>query len=271
MTRKIRAVENISANYDKLATPNTGIKMRPSVGLDDSVGEYIYIKTHNIEPYDKQARKLFDEVELHNMAETIRNYGIRNPLTVIKGDRPGSYRVISGERRLRAAKIANLDKVPCIILEREDFAEEIAVIENIQRSDLHPIELSNAYAALLKDFNYGDQTKLAQKLGVNNSHLSEVLSLNRLPEDIKNYLLENNIRKRSLLRKVANERDLETVKMILGGDKEQLAKKERRKFALRIYFQGDSAVLGGIQKKMNSTQKNSLLHQLRELIQKIDS
>lgn len=133
---------------------------------------------------------------------------------------------------------------------------------------MHPIELSNAYAALLKDFNYGDQTKLAQKLGVSNSHLSEVLSLNRLPEDIKNYLLENNIRKRSLLRKVVNERDLETVKMILGGDKEQLAKKERRKFALRVYFQGDNAVLGGIQKKMSKQQRESLVQQLKELIEK---
>lgn len=268
MTRRIRTVEKISSNYDKLASPNTGIKMRPSVGLDNNVGEYIYIKTQSIEPYDKQARKIFDEVELQNMAETIKNYGIRNPLTVIKGDKPGAYRVVSGERRLRAAKIANLERVPCIILEQEGLAEEIAVIENIQRSDLHPIELSNAYAALLKDFNYGDQTKLAQKLGVSNSHLSEILSLSRLSDDIKNYLLEKNIRKRSLLRKIVNERNLETVKVILGGDKERLAKKDRRKFALRVYFQGDNAVLGGIQKKMSKQQKESLVQQLKDLIQK---
>lgn len=78
---------------------------------------------------------------------------------------------------MRASKVAGLEKVPCIILDQESLAEELAVIENIQRADLHPVELAAAYASLLRDFNYVDQTNLAKKLGVTNSHLSEVLSL----------------------------------------------------------------------------------------------
>ena len=270
MARQIRIVEKISDKYEKLASPGSGAKMRASIGLDKNVGEYIYIKTENIEPYDKQARKLFDQAELEKMAETIKIYGIRNPLTVIKGDNPGFFKVVSGERRLRAAKIAGLERVPCIILDQHDLAEEVAVIENIQRSDLHPIELSSAYSALLKDFNYGDQTKLAHKLGVSNSHLSEVLTLHKLSGEIKEYLLQNNIRTRSSLRKIMNETNLQTVKQLLGKESGYVAKMERRKFAVRIYFNGESAIIAGVQKKMTSSQKNSLLSQLKNLIDNLE-
>jgi ParB family chromosome partitioning protein len=135
---------------------------------------------------------------------------------VIKTDEPGVYQVISGERRLRAARIAKLEKVPCIILSDEAHAEEIAVIENIQRSDLHPTELAEAYSSLLKNFNHGDQSKLAKKLAVSNSHISETLSLSKLPEEIKNFLVEKNISKRSILRKLTSHTTLEQMKNFLG-------------------------------------------------------
>ena len=271
MARKIRVVEKISEKYEKLASPGSGLKMRSSIGLDKNVGEYIYIKAENITPYNNQARKLFDQDELEKMAETIKSYGIRTPLTVIKGDTAGFFKVISGERRLRAAKIAGLERVPCIILEQQEIAEEVAVIENIQRSDLHPLELSSAYAGLLRDFNYGDQTKLAQKLGVSNSHLSEVLTLYKLPQKIKDYLLENNIRTRSSLRKIMNETSLDNVKKLLGKEAGYIAQKERRKFAIRIYFNGDNAIIASVQKKLTFSQKNSLLAELKNLISNLEN
>lgn len=270
MVRKIRTLETISEKYDKIAAPNSGIRMRPSIGLDQNVGEYLFVKVDSIEPYDKQARKIFDEDELMRLAETIKTYGVRQPLTVIRGERPGLYKVISGERRLRSAKIAGLEKVPCIILDQEDLAEELAVIENIQRSDLHPVELASAYASLLKDFNYGDQTKLAKKLGVTNSHLSEILALHRLSSDIKDYLLSEKITTRSALRKVVNETQLESVKEILGHEVPQTKRQNRRKFALRIYFEGDKAVLGGMQTELSSGQKQSLVAKLKNITTQLE-
>src|SRR3990167_4447335 len=156
-------IKEAPENYDKLASPNSAAKLRPSIGLDNTIGEFFYINVDNLKTYEKQARKHFDLTELNQLAETIREHGVRQPLSVIKTEESGIYQVISGERRLRAARIAGFEKVPCIILSEEAQIEEIAVIENIQRSDLHPVELAEAYSSLLKNFNYGDQSKLAKK------------------------------------------------------------------------------------------------------------
>ncbi len=161
--RNIRLKE-ISKSYDKLASPNPNAKLRPSIGLDGNIGEFFYLNVENLKTYSKQARKCFDLEELNKLAETIREHGVRQPLSVIKTEEPGIYQVISGERRLRAAKISGLEKVPCIILSDTAKVEEIAVIENIQRADLYPIELSNAYTSLLKSFNHGETYYAARNM-----------------------------------------------------------------------------------------------------------
>lgn len=209
--RKI-TIRNIGDKYKRLAEPNVERKGRISVGLENTVGEFFFIKTDDLIPYPKQARRLFDEDDIKNLAATIKEYGIRQPLTIKKTPDLGKYWVISGERRLRAAKLVGLNKVPCIILDETVSEEEVSLIENIQRSDLHPVELASAYRSLIKDYNHGDQNKITLKLGVAKSHISETLKYARLPENIQTKLVEKNIRSREILRKLckySNEADME--------------------------------------------------------------
>jgi ParB family chromosome partitioning protein len=259
----------VSSNYDKIAAPNPDAKMRPSIGMENSIGEFFYINVDNLEPYSKQARKSYNEEEMNNLAETIAEHGVTQPLNVIKTNKPGFYEVISGERRLRAAKIAGLNKVPCIIRDNDDQAEEIAVIENIQRSDLHPIELASAYSSLLEKHNYGDQANLAKKLGVGRSHLSETLNYINLPEEIKVYLLDKNIRTRSLLRSLVACANIEKMREYLGITK-RANKIGSLKSVLRISLnEGNFQIQDRSLKKLSSDDKKKLKTELQKIINQL--
>lgn len=176
---------------------------RTSAFNDFNRSEIVYLTLEQLTPYRNQARKVFDETELNSMAATIKEHGIRQPLTVFCADPDRSvYEVVSGERRLRAAKIAGLTKVPCIILQNGEKAEEIALIENIQRQDLHPIELSRALKKMCETRGWGGQTELKEKLGISLSTISELLKLGEFSEVVQNTLLEKNIRGRDYFRKL---------------------------------------------------------------------
>ncbi len=261
--------KEVSSNYDKIAAPNPDAKMRPSIGMENSIGEFFFINVSHLEPYIKQARKSYNEEELNNLAETIAEHGVTQPLHVIKTEKPGFYQVISGERRLRAAKIAGLNKVPCIIRDNDDHAEEIAVIENIQRSDLHPIELSSAYSSLLENLNYGDISKLARKLGISKSHISETMSYANLPEEIKSYLLENNIRTRQILRRLSALDNIEDMQVLLGITN-QANKVSSQKNVLRISFiDGNFKIQDRSLKKLSTDDKAKLKSELKKIIDKL--
>lgn len=261
--------KEVSSNYDKIAAPNPEAKMRPSIGMENSIGEFFFINVGNLEPYAKQARKTYNEEELINLAETIAEHGVTQPLHVIKTDKAGFYQVISGERRLRAAKIAGLNKVPCIIRDNDDQAEEIAVIENIQRSDLHPIELASAYHSLLEKHNYGDQANLARKLGVGRSHLSETLSYINLPDEIKDHLLTNNIRTRATLRRLTSCETIEDMKAFLGISKKVMASNSL-KSVLRISLNdGNFKIQDRSLKKLSLDDKTKLKKELQRIIESL--
>lgn len=269
--RKIKYKE-VSENYTKIAAPNSQLKMRPSIGMENVIGEFFYINVDNLEPYVKQARQHYDETELNNLAETIAEHGVTQPLHVIKTDNPGFYQVISGERRLRAARIAGLTKVPCIIRDNDNKTEEVAVIENIQRSDLHPIELSNAYNSLLDNYNYGDQSKLAKKLGVAISHLSETLNYKKIPDEIKAYLIKNNIRARIVLRKLVALKNIEEMKEALGLSKvgNDAKKIKRARNVLRISLMGENYKIEDRSlKRLTKEERSSLKKELQKIIDKL--
>lgn len=174
---------------------------RVSLLGEESRNEIVYLDVNFLVPYRYQARRNFDEQELQAMADTIKEHGIRQPLTVLKSERDdNSFEVVSGERRLRAAKMAGLKKVPCIILASRDQAEEIALVENIQRQDLHPIELARALKTLVDKLGRGGQTALEKKIGLSSSQISELLKLNDLPLSVQEIALKTNFRGRENLR-----------------------------------------------------------------------
>ncbi len=140
-------------------------------------------------PYQPRIR--FDQEELDKLAASIREQGILQPLLVRTVN--GSYELIAGERRLRAAKVVNKTHVPVIIKELTDEqALEIAIIENIQRANLNVLEEADAYARLIQEFGY-TQEKVALKIGKNRSTIANLLRLRSLPDFVKEPLKEEQI------------------------------------------------------------------------------
>ena len=134
-----------------------------------------YIDIRKIEPNRSQPRQFFDEASLSELAESIKNYGVIQPL--ILKDNGGYYSIIAGERRFRAARLANLESVPAII---KDYTEletlQVALIENIQRQDLTPIEEALCYKRLMEDFFFS-QEDIAAKMGKNRTAISNSIRL----------------------------------------------------------------------------------------------
>ena len=135
-----------------------------------------------IAPNPRQPRRLFDEAALRELADSIRRHGLLQPLTVQKGER-GSYLLVAGERRLRAAAMAGLTRVPCILVRVSDEERAIlALVENVQRCDLHYIEEAAAIAKLIRGFGLS-QEEAARRLGKSQSAVANKLRLLRLSGD----------------------------------------------------------------------------------------
>ena len=134
-----------------------------------------YIELVNIEPNPSQARKKFSEESINELATSIKNYGVLQPIIV--ENKGKYYQIIAGERRWRAAKIAGLDKIPCLVRnESEQTAKEISLIENIQRENLNPIEKAMGYKELIDNYNMTQQ-QLADKLGISRTYTTNTLRL----------------------------------------------------------------------------------------------
>lgn len=136
-----------------------------------------------IRPNPYQPRREFDEAALQELAESIKEHGIISPLIVRKSIK--GFELVAGERRLRAAKEVGLAKVPIIVKEYTDQQlMEIALIENLQREDLNPLEEAEAYEKLIQHYSY-TQEALAKKLGKSRPHVTNILRLLQLPDKIK--------------------------------------------------------------------------------------
>ena len=138
-----------------------------------------------------QTRKRFDKESLEQLARSIRENGLIQPIILRKKN--NSYELIAGERRLRAAQIIKLDKIPSIILDADDKkAFELGLIENLQREDLSPIEEANGYKRLMDEFNY-TQEQLAKVVSKSRSHIANLLRIINLPEEVKKFILNGSI------------------------------------------------------------------------------
>lgn len=143
----------------------------------------------DIEPNKDQPRKDFDEDKLAALAESIKEHGVISPILVTPG-KGGTYKIVAGERRWRASKLAGLKEIPCIIKElNAQELSELAMVENLQRDDLNPIEESEGYRYLMERFSL-TQEEIAKKIGKSRSAIANALRLNNLCTEVK-ALLKN--------------------------------------------------------------------------------
>lgn len=182
--------------------------------VEDSL---IEVEIERILPGEAQPRLGFNEDSLRELAQSIKEKGIIQPIVLTRvGD--GTFRIIAGERRWRAAKLAGLEKVPAIVKDvspRE--AVEIALIENIQREDLDPVETARAFEKLINEFSL-TQEELSQRVGKDRATIANYLRVLRLPEEIKNYLREGLItlgHAKAILSIDNEEKQLELCKLII--------------------------------------------------------
>lgn len=154
-------------------------------------GEPFQMDIHRIEPNRDQPRKLFDEESLAELADSIRQYGVLQPLLVQKKD--DYYAIIAGERRWRAARLAGLKEVPVVIKElgRQE-SMEIALIENIQRQDLNPVEEARAYQMLIQEFGLKHED-LAERVSKSRAAITNSMRLLKLDEPVLDMLIRGDL------------------------------------------------------------------------------
>ena len=143
------------------------------------------IRISDIEPNPDQPRKTFNDEELASLAASIAEYGLLQPIVVTESAiLPGTYRIIAGERRWRASRMAGLDEIPCVVFDGGELeAAQVSLVENIQRSDLNPIEEAMGYRALIERFGM-TQDGVAQKIGRSRPAVTNALRLLELPEEV---------------------------------------------------------------------------------------
>jgi ParB family chromosome partitioning protein len=154
----------------------------------------VEIPTESIEVNPHQPRRIFKDQELQSLAASIRVDGVIQPVTVTLGSGAGKYTLIAGERRLRASKLAGLDRIPAIIREPMTDQEQlrVALIENIQRQDLNVLEEAEAYQSLIEDFGL-TQEQCAEKVGKERSTVANILRILLLPKEVRDDLVENRL------------------------------------------------------------------------------
>ena len=164
--------------------------MQPQRYLGDSI---FWIEIDKVDPNPYQPRREFDEARLKDLAESIRQYGVLQPLVVTRkeivkedGGLQSRYELIAGERRLRASKLAGLKEVPTVIRANADDARaklELAIIENLQREDLNSVDRARAFDRLVKEFGF-KATQIAQKINKSREYVSNTMRMLTLPSEI---------------------------------------------------------------------------------------
>jgi ParB family transcriptional regulator, chromosome partitioning protein len=163
------------------------------LGTPDLEGEQLReIDIDRILPNSHQPRKTFEEESLNELADSIREHGLVQPI-VVRPLEDGFFQLIAGERRWRASQRVGLSRVPAVIREAgEHAALELALIENIQREDLNPMEEAEAYERLIADFGM-TQEEVARRVGKNRATISNMLRLLKLPPEVQQWLRENRL------------------------------------------------------------------------------
>ena len=173
-----------------------------------SKDEIVEINLDTLRQNPYQPRKIFDEEALQELSDSIKEYGVFQPIIVKKSIK--GYDIIAGERRVKASKLAGKKTIPAII---RDFTDEqmmqIALLENLQRENLTAIEEANAYNEIIKSLNI-TQEELAKKLGKSRSHITNMIGLLKLPMEVQDMILKNEISMghSRVLSKLENKEDI---------------------------------------------------------------
>ena len=191
------------------------------------------IKLDEIRPNPYQPRKVFDEQALNELALSIQEHGIFQPVILKKSVQ--GYEIVAGERRCRAARMAHLEEVPAIIVDFSDQQMmEIALLENIQREDLNAIEEAQAYQTMMEKLKL-TQNELAKRIGKSRTHITNTLRLLNLPEKIQEYVLDGSLsmghaRALKIAKRVIDEKlSVRDVENIVKGFELQEARKNKPK------------------------------------------
>ena len=191
--------------------------------FDEEIREntpYKLLPIHKVEPNRNQPRQDFDEEELQALSESLSTHGVLQPLTVRELN-SGYYQIIAGERRWRAARMAGLTEVPVVVIEADDRkAMELALIENLQRQDLNPVEEALGYRSLMEDFGL-TQEDTAKQVGKSRPAVANALRLLNLPDAILEKLREGAIsagHARALLSVKSEKQQLQTMQKIVALD-----------------------------------------------------
>lgn len=250
-------------------TNNDEPKRRSSLNASIEAIEHYNIDISKLIPYSKQARKTFDVDELKALANSIQEYGLRQPLTIMKSpNKEGFYEVVSGERRLLACQLIEMQKVPCIVLKNDHHSDEIALIENIQRTDLTPLEMGEAFHEFLKQRKGMTQVELGKIMGISSKVISERIALVKLPEEVKDFIRENRIVTRHELRNILSAEipgpfaEKKPVKSAIGKGKKQMVLRIDRK-------DGDFIPILKSVSKLSHNEKEELKWCLQEIIDDI--
>src|SRR5512140_2810306 len=151
------------------------------------------VPVETVAPNPRQPRSAVRPEELDELTASIREHGVLQPLIVTVGEKPDHYILIAGERRLQAARLAGLASVPVLVRQATDQQRlELAIIENVQRSDLSALEEAEAYRQLAEDFDLSHE-EIAARVGKSRVAITNTLRLLRLPDSVKNALIENRI------------------------------------------------------------------------------
>lgn len=249
--------------------PSGKIKVTGKPGgnvLIDEKDAVVEININLVEPDREQPRKSFNEDELNDLADSIKGIGIFNPLLVQKKE--DYYEIVAGERRWRAAKIAGLKEVPCIVREFSELEKvEIQLIENIQREDLNPIEEAQAYRRLVDEFHM-KQDKVAEVIGKDRTTITNSMRLLNLAEEVQEFLIDKKLtpgHARALLSITDKEKQVEiatkvfdekltvrdTEKLVKSLDKPKKTKKLTPEALQLIYRQLEDRIREKIGAKVN--------------------
>ena len=164
----------------------------PDISTEIDKKDIITIDLKNIYPNQDQPRRVFDEEKIKILSESIKNYGVLQPI-VLKPDDKGKYMIIAGERRYRASKLARRSDIPAVIkdIPMKDIME-IALIENLQREELNPIEEALAYRSLIKNYEV-TQEEISEAVGKSRPHITNTLRLLNLPQKIMDMIDQGQI------------------------------------------------------------------------------